>query len=175
MAALSGDTQDINDSQSSKSASKNSMQAVQKSFPLRGHNTDRASPKSITHSTTPRQRSPISTTGKSKLVLTPRGRKGEWEYDTRSVKSLQFDKCRRHSIEGSSARDDGSQTSTYSIPGYMASTASTRAKSRLPSPSHEGSETPCKRSLDSPRKRLQFGPSPGSRSGRSSSAPRMRT
>ncbi|XP_047334991.1 protein IQ-DOMAIN 3-like [Impatiens glandulifera] len=55
--------------------------------------------------------------------------------DTRSVFSVQSERNRRrHSISGSSIRDDESLASSPSFPSYMASTQSAKAKSRLQSP-----------------------------------------
>ncbi|KAK4433146.1 protein IQ-DOMAIN 1 [Sesamum alatum] len=83
--------------------------------------------------------------------------------DSKSVKSAQSDRCRRHSIAGSSVRDDESLASSPAgVPGYMASTESARARSR-PSPlgSAERVGTPEKAaSGGSAKKRLSFSDSP---------------
>ncbi|KAL0283990.1 UNVERIFIED_CONTAM: protein IQ-DOMAIN 1 [Sesamum angustifolium] len=79
--------------------------------------------------------------------------------ESKSVKSAQSDRCRRHSTAGSSVRDDESLASSpASVPSYMASTESTRARSR-PSPlgSAERVKTPEKAaSSGSAKKRLSF-------------------
>ncbi|KAL3650056.1 hypothetical protein CASFOL_006459 [Castilleja foliolosa] len=87
----------------------------------------------------------------------PRGPVGT-DDESKSVNSAQSGCCRRHSIAGSSARDDDSLASSSAVPSYMASTESARAKSRLPSPLG----TPDRAS--SSKKRLSFsGSSGGSR------------
>ncbi|XP_071690588.1 protein IQ-DOMAIN 2-like [Rutidosis leptorrhynchoides] len=50
--------------------------------------------------------------------------------DSRSVFSIQSEMHRRHSIAGSSVRDDESMDSSPSVPSYMAQTKSARAKSK---------------------------------------------
>ncbi|KAK6156412.1 hypothetical protein DH2020_010660 [Rehmannia glutinosa] len=53
----------------------------------------------------------------------------------KSINSVQSDRCRRHSIASSSVRDDESLASPPAVTqGYMASTESARAKSRVASP-----------------------------------------
>lgn len=91
----------------------------------------------------------------------PRGTNGTDE-DSKSIRSAQSDRCRRHSIAGSSVRDDESLTSSPAVShGYMASTESTRAKSRLPSPlGGERGSTPEKAAGGSAKKRLSFSGSP---------------
>ncbi|KAL0402466.1 UNVERIFIED_CONTAM: protein IQ-DOMAIN 1 [Sesamum latifolium] len=83
--------------------------------------------------------------------------------DSKSVRSAQSDRCRRHSTAGSSVRDDESHASSPAgVPSYMASTESARARSR-PSPlgSAERVGTPDKAaSGGSAKKRLSFSGSP---------------
>ncbi|KAL4576419.1 hypothetical protein LXL04_012512 [Taraxacum kok-saghyz] len=64
----------------------------------------------------------------------PESQKGSVEEDTRSFYSVQSERTRRQSI-GSSVRDDESFGSSPAVPGYMASTKSTQARSRAASPS----------------------------------------
>ncbi|GLT93193.1 hypothetical protein SLE2022_109950 [Rubroshorea leprosula] len=81
--------------------------------------------------------------------------------DSRSMLSVQSERYRRHTIAGSSVRDDESLTSSPAVPSYMAPTRSASAKSRLPSPlGVEKNKTPEKGSLVSARKRLSFNGSP---------------
>ncbi|KAK9078623.1 hypothetical protein SSX86_002680 [Deinandra increscens subsp. villosa] len=54
--------------------------------------------------------------------------------DSKSVFSVQSERNRRHSIAGSSVRDDESLASSPSVPSYMAPTKSAKAKSRGQSP-----------------------------------------
>lgn len=56
-----------------------------------------------------------------------------WPYkeeDSMSVPSIHSERPRRHSIAGSSVRDDDSLGSTMSVPSYMAATESAKAKAR---------------------------------------------
>ncbi|KAK7315914.1 hypothetical protein VNO77_34496 [Canavalia gladiata] len=79
--------------------------------------------------------------------------------DSRSMFSVQSERYRRHSIGGSSVRDDESLASSPAIPSYMASTSSAMAKSKIPRPSPEKGGAAV-----SAKKRLSFSPSPaGSR------------
>ncbi|CAH1438483.1 unnamed protein product [Lactuca virosa] len=70
----------------------------------------------------------------------PESQKGSVDEDTRSYYSVQSERNRRHSV-ASSVRDDESFGSSPAVPGYMASTKSTKARSRgaSPSPSPLGS------------------------------------
>lgn len=79
--------------------------------------------------------------------------------DLKSMNSIHSDRCRRHSIAGSSVRDDESLASSPAAPGYMTPTESARAKARLPSPLGAGG-TPDKMSGGSAKKRLSFSGSP---------------
>ncbi|KZV52618.1 protein IQ-DOMAIN 1-like [Dorcoceras hygrometricum] len=89
----------------------------------------------------------------------PRGSALSQEDDSRSILSLQSERNRRHSIAASSIGDDESLGGSMSIPSYMASTQSAKAKSRLPSPlGTENGSAPEKGSV---KKRLSFPPSPG--------------
>ncbi|KAH6767205.1 hypothetical protein C2S52_018188 [Perilla frutescens var. hirtella] len=83
--------------------------------------------------------------------------------DSRSVFSVQSDRnMRRHSIAGSSVRDNESLDSSPSIPSYMTPTRSTKAKLKLQSPSGmENGGIPDKESAGFAKKRLSFPPSPG--------------
>uniref|UniRef100_M1AP94 Calmodulin binding protein n=1 Tax=Solanum tuberosum TaxID=4113 RepID=M1AP94_SOLTU len=84
------------------------------------------------------------------------------EDDTRSVFSVQSEMNRRHSIAGSSVRDDESLGSCSSVPSYMASTQSAKARTtRLQSPlGVENGTPPAKGSAGSVKKRLSYSPSP---------------
>ncbi|CAI9090981.1 OLC1v1025889C1 [Oldenlandia corymbosa var. corymbosa] len=93
--------------------------------------------------------------------------------DTRSLYSAQSEFQRRHSIAGSSVRDDESFTSSPAVPSYMAPTHSAKAKSRLHSPlSSEKIGTPDKGSTSSTKKRLSFSTPPAA-SRRHSGPPKM--
>ncbi|XP_009626665.1 protein IQ-DOMAIN 2-like [Nicotiana tomentosiformis] len=80
--------------------------------------------------------------------------------DARSMFSVQSERNRRHSIAGSSIRDDESLASSPSVPSYMASTKSAKAKTRLQSPLGVENGTPEKGSAGPVKKRLSYPPSP---------------
>ncbi|XP_072953947.1 protein IQ-DOMAIN 3-like [Typha angustifolia] len=79
------------------------------------------------------------------------------EDDLKSIASMQSERCRRHSVAGSSVRDDDSLASVPAIPSYMQSTESARARSRVHrSVYNDKAETPEKGSISSAKKRLSF-------------------
>ena len=80
--------------------------------------------------------------------------------DARSFLSVRSNMNRRHSIAGSSVRDDESLASSPAVPGYMAATKSAKAKSRVQSPLGLESEMPEKEPAGSVKKRLSFPASP---------------
>nr|GMD34948.1 protein IQ-DOMAIN 1-like [Ipomoea batatas] len=92
--------------------------------------------------------------------------------DTKSMLSIQSERNRRHSIAGSSVRDDESLASFQSIPSYMTPTKSAKAKTRLQSPLGVENVTPEKGSAGSVKKRLLYPPSP-SRPRRHSGPPKV--
>lgn len=113
---------------------------------------------------------PQSKSRKGKLVAT--------ENDTRSVFSVQSERNRRHSIAGSSVRDDESLASSPSVPSYMGSTQSAKAKSRVlqsPLGLENRATPPEKASLASVKKRLSFPVSSTARPRRLSGPPRIET
>ncbi|XP_031129302.1 protein IQ-DOMAIN 1-like [Ipomoea triloba] len=97
--------------------------------------------------------------------------------DTRSVFSVQSERNRRrHSIAGSSVRDDESLASSPStVPSYMAPTHSAKAKTRLQSPSdgENGTTTPERGTAGAAKKRLSYPRSPASRPRRHSGPPKV--
>ncbi|XP_076882032.1 protein IQ-DOMAIN 2-like [Bidens hawaiensis] len=96
--------------------------------------------------------------------LGPRKFKPGPDEDSKSVFSVQSEKNRRHSIAGSSVRDDESLASSPSVPSYMAPTKSAKAKSRGQSPlgpvEVSDGPTPEKGSSLNAKKRLSFPASP---------------
>ncbi|KAK4342988.1 hypothetical protein RND71_038804 [Anisodus tanguticus] len=80
--------------------------------------------------------------------------------DTRSMLSMQSERNRRHSIAGSSIRDDESLASSPSVPSYMGSTQSAKEKTRLQSPLGMQNGTPEKGSAGPVKKRLSYPSSP---------------
>ncbi|KAI3442967.1 uncharacterized protein J3R85_000309 [Psidium guajava] len=92
---------------------------------------------------------------------TPKSSARVAEDDSESMVSMQSGMNRRHSIGGSSVRDEESLGSSASVPSYMVATESARAKSRLQSPLGIGNNgTPDKGSAGTAKKRLSFPPSP---------------
>ena len=84
--------------------------------------------------------------------------------------SVQSERYRRHSIAGSSVRDDDSLASTPAIPSYMAATSSAKARSKIirHSPEKKGGGGSV-----SARKRLSFSPSSAANSRRHSDPPKV--
>ncbi|KAI4349191.1 hypothetical protein L6164_009815 [Bauhinia variegata] len=97
--------------------------------------------------------------------------KDSWAMDDDS-KSMVSVQSRRHSIAGSSVRDDESLASSPSVPSYMVPTQSAKAKSRLQSPLATENGTPEKGSFGTAKKRLSFPQSPA-RPRRHSGPPRV--
>lgn len=109
------------------------------------------------------RQSPSTPDSKAARKVRPASLGNGMDDDSKSVKSAQSDRCRRHCTAGSSVRDDESLASSPAgVPSYMASTESARARSR-PSPlgSAERVGTPEKAaSGGSAKKRLSFSGSP---------------
>lgn len=82
---------------------------------------------------TPKTVGPVGSR-KFKPGSSPRGFGPGPDEDSKSVFSVQSEKNRRHSIAGSSVRDDESLASSPAVPSYMAPTKSAKAKSRGQSP-----------------------------------------
>lgn len=107
----------------------------------------------------------------------PRGSVQSPDDDSKSVFSVQSERNRRHSVGGSSVRDDESLASSPSVPSYMAPTRSAKAKSRTQSPlgpvENGGSGTPEKGSAGTAKKRLSFPASPARLPRRHSGPPKI--
>lgn len=116
--------------------------------------------------TTPQAKAGVpSGSRKFKASQSPRGFGPSPDHeDSRSVFSMQSEKNRRHSIAGSSVRDDESLASSPSVPSYMAPTKSAKAKLRGQSPlapvENNDGTTPEKGSGLNAKKRLSFPASP---------------
>lgn len=125
----------------------------------------RPSPSPHKHARRPSFQSPSTPTSKPRRLRpqSPRGSCCYGEDDSRSLASAQSERCRRHSIAGSSVRDDESLASSPAIPSYMTPTESAKARSRMPSPlsSEKNFATPEKAAVGSAKKRLSFSGSPG--------------
>lgn len=117
--------------------------AAQKSSRPSGHHSP-ATPRCTTPSVASR-----------KKLESPRGRRCSVDDDSRSMLSVQSEWRRRFSIAGSSLGDDESLGSS-TVPSYMASTESARARSRRHSPVCDSAGTPEKGSVCSSKKRLSF-------------------
>ncbi|XP_074559850.1 protein IQ-DOMAIN 3-like [Curcuma longa] len=97
------------------------------------------------------QQSPTVSRKKSE---SPRGRRSSIDCDSRSMFSVQSERPRRRSI--ASIGDDESLASSFTLPNYMASTVSSRAKSRSPSPVCNKVQTPEKGSTRRAKRQLSF-------------------
>ncbi|RZC78793.1 hypothetical protein C5167_003193 [Papaver somniferum] len=160
---------ELNDQSSMKSVSRSSMGVadISKSYARRELKVDKFSPtaqKPLRLSpSTPQSR--LTTSGGKLNSASSGGNLYAQDEDCRSTFSMQSERPRRHSIAGSSVRDDESLASSPALPSYMIPTQSARAKSRLQSPlSAEKNEiTPEKGSSVTVKKRLSFPASPGPR------------
>lgn len=168
-------TIDNNDRASVKSTTSRTMSLgeISRAYSRRDLNHDnKPSPGAQKSSRTPSRQSPStppskapstsSVTGKAKPP-SPRGSAWGGDEDSRSTFSVQSERYRRHSIAGSSIRDDESLASSPSVPSYMAPTRSqsAKAKSRLSSPlGIDNNGTPDKASVGYVKKRLSFSASP---------------
>ncbi|XP_022744850.1 protein IQ-DOMAIN 1-like [Durio zibethinus] len=156
------------DQSSVKSARSNFGGEISKAYARCQLNLDKQSPKaSQKHSQTssllsPSTPKPASTPARKLKSASPRSRVVGPDDDTRSIVSVQSERNRRHSILGSSVRDDESLASSPSLPSYMVPTESARAKTKLQSPlGLEANGTPEKGPIASAKKRLSYPPSPG--------------
>ncbi|XP_044483611.1 protein IQ-DOMAIN 2-like [Mangifera indica] len=177
-----------NDSSSVKSASRNIVGEISRSYARHQLNSDKQSPTTNQKVTkTPSRQSPSTSTkppsstgatptkppsstsatpikppssGARKLKpMIPRASVSGQDDDTRSMVSVQSN--RRHTIGGSSVQDDESQPGSPAAPRYMVPTESARAKSRLQSPlGADKGGTPEEVSSASAKKRLSYPPSP---------------
>ncbi|XP_022747613.1 protein IQ-DOMAIN 1-like [Durio zibethinus] len=156
-----------NEQASLKSACSNFGGEISKAYARYQLNLDKQSPKasqkpsqtsSLLSPSTPK---PASTPARKLKQASPRSRVVGPDDDARSILSVQSERNRRHSIAGSSVRDDESLASSPSLPSYMVPTKSARAKTRLQSPlGLEANGTPEKGPIASTKKRLSYPPSP---------------
>ncbi|XP_022765337.1 protein IQ-DOMAIN 1-like [Durio zibethinus] len=119
-------------------------------------------PRSHQSPSTPPSKAPsISSVSSKRRMPSPRGSQWGGDEDSRSILSVQSDRYRRHSIAGSSVRDNESLASSPAIPSYMTPTQSAKARSRLPSPlGLEKNRMPERGLAGSAKKRLSFPASP---------------
>ncbi|KAL9258913.1 IQ-DOMAIN 2-like protein [Drosera capensis] len=130
-----------------------------------GHKPTRAVARSSISSIPSKTAPPKSVTRKIKSPKSGSPRASIWEMDndSKSITSIKSDQGRRNSIVGSPIRDDESLASSPAGPSYMTPTASTRAKSRLGSPSNiikDETRTPDRASVNSAKKKLSYTSSP---------------
>ncbi|XP_016503704.1 protein IQ-DOMAIN 3 isoform X1 [Nicotiana tabacum] len=138
------------------------------------HLDNRSSPTAHKQSRPPCRQSPSTPRSKTGRIRPASPRGSNVDDDSRSMASAQSERCRRHSIAGSSIRDDESLASSQAVPSYMAATESARARSRLPSPlGFEKNGTPEKGAVNSAKKRLSFSASPGGGPRRHSGPPKV--
>ncbi|KAK8494987.1 hypothetical protein V6N13_030040 [Hibiscus sabdariffa] len=162
-------TIDNNDRGSIKSIGAHSVGEISRAYSLRYINQDKKPSPTLKFSrlpscqsgSTPPSKAPSisSVSGKTRLP-SPRGSQWGGYEDSRSILSARSDRYRRHTIAGSSMRDDESLTSSPAVPSYMAPTQSTKARSLVPSPL--GTSTPDRGLGGSAKKRLSFPASPAS-------------
>lgn len=153
-------TKEINDHASIKSASQSLTARTAKRRDVSSERTPPApqksgSPLSRQSPVTPRSRASAAIRKKS---VSPRGGRSSVDDDSRSMLSLQSERrIRRHSIAGSSTRDDASLVSSpTAVPSYMASTEAARARSRFHSSLSDRAGSPETSSICSVQKRLSF-------------------
>ncbi|OIW12128.1 hypothetical protein TanjilG_02349 [Lupinus angustifolius] len=156
-----------NDNSSVKSATRGITSAeISKSFARFQLNSDKHSPTASqtpgspsfqSHSNPPK---PASAALAKKLKKA--SPKDNWviDDDTKSMVSVQSERFRRHSIAGSTMRDDESLASSPALPSYMVPTKSAKAKSRMQSPLATENGTPEKVTVETAKKRLSFPASP---------------
>ncbi|TKY46303.1 IQ-DOMAIN 1 [Spatholobus suberectus] len=154
-------TVDHNDHASVKSAASRAMSAgeITKLYSLQDHTHDKRPSPFGQKASRPAPHISLSKAPSANGKVRPSSSKGStvWggEDDSRSMFTVQSERYRRHSIAGSSVRDDESLASSPAIPSYMAPTSSakTRSKIQRPSPEKGGAAV-------SAKKRLSFSPSP---------------
>ncbi|KAM1648193.1 hypothetical protein ACFX1Q_010240 [Malus domestica] len=171
---------DMQDDHASVKSASRGMSAgeINKSYARYLLNSDKQSPTASEKPSHPGFRSPSTPSRpaskvarKLKPAASPRGSR-VLDDDTKSMVSVQSTQFRRHSIAGSSVRDDESLDSSPAVPSYMVPTKSARAKSRLQSPAEKNGITEKDSPPESAKKRLSFPASPA-RPRRHSGPPRV--
>lgn len=145
---------------------------ITKSYARHLLNAEKPSPTSTVNPNQPSIRKSPSIPHSKARKLKPESPTGSVFNDSKSVFSMQSDLNRRHSIAGSSVRDDESLASSPAFPSYMAPTKSAKAKLQTESLLGLENRTPEKGSVGSAKKRLSFPASP-SRPRRHSGPPRV--
>ncbi|MBA0838265.1 hypothetical protein Goarm_010338 [Gossypium armourianum] len=161
------DKDHLDDQSSLKSARSNFGGEISKAYARYQLNLDKQSTKanqkpsrtsSLLSPSTPKSASIAARKLKS---ASPRSGVAGLDDETRSIVSMKSDRNRRHSIAGSSVRDNESLANSPSLPSYMVPTKSARVKTSLQSPlGPEANGTPEKDPIGSAKKRLSYPPSP---------------
>ncbi|KAF7804486.1 protein IQ-DOMAIN 1 [Senna tora] len=183
MAARPWESKEANDQSSVKSSSRSiSAGEITKSFARYQINSEKLSPTASQnpgspsfHSHSTPSKPPASSSASASKKLKKVSPKDTFviDDDSKSMVSVQSG-FRRHSIAGSSVRDDESLASSPAVPSYMVPTQSAKAKSRTQSPLViENNGTIEKGSSGTAKKRLSFPSSPASRPRRHSGPPKV--
>lgn len=140
---------------------------INRAYALRDLSIDKPSPTAQRAGRPPSRQSPSTPSRGKPRPESPKTNGWALDDDTKSMMSVQSERFRRHSIAGSSVRDDESLASSPAVPSYMAPTKSAKAKNRPPSPlgvvEKNGSPPDQKPPsvVGSAKKRLSFPASPG--------------
>lgn len=171
---------DVQNDQSSVKSTNITAGEINKSYARYLLNSEKSSPAAsqkqnhLEFQSPPTPKTASTTVPKKVKSASPRGSR-VMDGDVKSMVNVQSDRFRRHSIAGSSVRDDESLASSHAVPSYMVATKSARAKSRLQSPlGAENNGFPEKGSFESVKKRLSF-PSSPARPRRHSGPPKVET
>lgn len=181
MAARPWEIKDANDQSSVKSSSRSITGGeISKSFARFQLNSEKHSPTasqnlgspSFHSQTTPSKALPSPASVSKKLKKVSPKDISVIDDDSKSMVSVQSG-FRRHSIAGSSVRDDESLTSSQAVPSYMVPTKSAKAKSKTLSPLTVENETIEKGPNGTAKKRLSFPSSPARPPRRHSGPPKV--
>lgn len=168
MAARPWESKDVNDQSSVKSSSRSITGGeISKSFARYQLNSEKHSPTasqnlgspSFHSNSTPSKPLASSASAAKKLKKVSPKEASVIDDDSKSMVSVQSS-FRRHTIAGSSVRDDESLASSQAVPSYMVPTKSAKAKSKTFSPLTVENDTVEKGSPVTAKKRLSFPPSP---------------
>ena len=136
----------------------------------RKNSTQPYTPSSARGGTTPRNKNSFFSPP-TPSRLNHSSRKSKDEDDAKSTISVLSERNRRHSIAGSSVRDDESLAGSQTLPSYMVPTKSARARVNKPQSPSSGSTTQQDGDKASAKKRLSYPSSPALPKPRRFSAP----
>ncbi|XP_042379201.1 protein IQ-DOMAIN 2-like [Zingiber officinale] len=136
---------------------------ILRTYANRDRNSDKPSPAASQKPTRPASRQSPSTPpvkppwslGKAKSE-SPKPVWSALEDDSRSMVSMQSERSQGHSLAAASMRDDKSLSGSSTVPSYMATTKSAKAKSHLHSFPSDKLDSGEKSSVNSVKKRLSF-------------------